>query len=224
METNPGSFLARLARPDYLWNRMNRRIRTWFCGAAALLAVWGLALTLYHGFDRQKVTADRIRQWMESTDLARLQGRDRAHALQQLADWINALPFEERRRLRLSGLWTNWFAAMTEAERAAFLDATLPTGMEQMLSAFEELPPDRRQRMLRDALRRLQEAATDLGNEVVAPPPGWSEELQRQVAVHGLRAFYARSSAQTKAELAPVLEEIQRLMQSGRWMRGGGQP
>lgn len=97
----------------------------------------------------------------------------------------------------------------------------MPTGFKQMLTAFEQLPEDQRRRTVDNALRRLRESP-DRPNDAGGTngPPQLSEELQAKVRSIGLKTFYSQSSAQTKAELAPLLEEMQRAMESGRAFRG----
>jgi len=114
---------------------------------------------------------------------------------------------------------------MTEDEKAAFIEETMPTGFQQMLTSFEQMPTEKRRMAVEDALRRMKQANERLQADGVAmPPPGTnglvlSPELQAKVRTIGLKAFYSQSSAQTKAELAPVLEELQRVMESGRPLR-----
>ncbi|MCX8089804.1 MAG: hypothetical protein N3I86_02560 [Verrucomicrobiae bacterium] len=203
---------------------MKARTRGLWLAAGGLLAVWLLAWVGYSLAARAKVTVEKIQAYVNSVDLRRLNERERARAIQRLADMINALSFEERRRARVEGIWRNWFDDMTEAEKGQFIEATMPTGFKKMIAAFEEWPEERRRRAVEEAVRRLREAQRQAPQPSRAlserNPPPLSEELQQRIVAIGLKTFYAESSAQTKAEVAPLLEEMQRMMQSGRFMRG----
>ena len=192
----------------------------------AVLVVWVTAMVGYAIAKNAHMTADKVKAYAESVDLGKLAGEARAKALRRLADMINALSLDERRKARLDRVSFDWMEAMTEEEKAAFIDATMPTGFKQMLTSFEQLPEEKRRRTIDDAVRRLREAQVKLrGAEGDANPgtngaPALSKELQDKIRKIGLQTFYSQSSAQTKAELAPVLEELQRVMESGRPFNG----
>jgi len=206
---------------------LNQRHRAVVWAALVLVGIWALAWGGHWFFKNLKVTPEKVRAYVESVDLSKLSAEARAKALQELADKLNALSFEDRQRLRVERTAYRWFEQMTEEEKAQFIEATMPTGFKQMIAAFEELPEDRRRRAIDDALRRLRETndraqagQIAMGQGGTNRPPPISEELQAQVRTIGLKTFYSQSSAQTKAELAPVLEELQRAMESGRAFRG----
>ena len=192
---------------------------------ASIAGIWLVAWAGFYFFENRKVTADKVRAYVESVDFSKLTGAARAQALKDLADKLNALSYAERQRLRGEQLMKDWFAKMTDAEKAQLIEATMPTGFKQMIGAFEQLPDDKRRKAIDDALKNLRAAnnrsAAD-GSPVPrgtnAPPP-ISPALEAKIRTIGLNSFYSQSSAQTKAELAPLLEELQRGMESGRMLR-----
>src|SRR6266568_2499391 len=159
----------------------NQRWRPVWFSALALVAVWVIAITGYTMAKNSRVTAEKVRRYAESVDLRTLSGAARAKAIQKLADMLNSLSVEERRRAVDDAL-----RRLKEAQ-----------GQNQMQPAG---------------------AAENQGSTNGVAP--LSEELQTKVKTIGLKTFYSQSSAQTKAELAPVLEELQRVMESGRPFRG----
>jgi hypothetical protein len=199
------------------------RQRTIVIAGVTLAVVWLLVFLGYALARNARVTADRVRHYLQTVDLRQLNPADRAKALRNLAAQLNALSPEERRKARLDREWPRWFDQMTEEERTAFLDATVPTGFKQMINAFEDLSADKRQKTIDDALKRLQEARLALNQAANAgsspgpnEPPPIDEELRQKIITLGLKTYYSQSSAKTKAELAPVLEELQRSMETGR--------
>ena len=204
---------------------LSQRQRAVVWAAAAIVGIWILAAAGFWLSDSFKVTPARVRAYVDSVDLNKLSASARAKALRNLAEKINALSLEERQRMRLDRSAYRWFTQMTEEEKGTFIEATMPTGFKQMISAFEEMPEERRRRVIGEALKGLRLAQgpapggqDPMGQGTNAPPI--SEELQARVRTIGLKSFYSQSSAQTKAELAPVLEELQRAMESGRAFHG----
>ncbi|HWD20831.1 MAG TPA: hypothetical protein VHB20_16310 [Verrucomicrobiae bacterium] len=204
---------------------MHARYRPAIFALAAIVAVWFAAAAGYHVFQHYKVTAESLRAYLQENDLAKLHGSARAKALRDLAAQINALSPDERREARLNRLWNKWFEEMTEAEKSDFLEATLPSGFKQMLASFEQQPADKRQKAIDNAVKRLREARLDpapnsTNSAGTNGSPVLSDDLQKKVAMMGLQSVYTTSSAQSKAELAPLLEEIQKNMEMGRAFRG----
>lgn len=201
---------------------VNPRKRAVLLAFAGILGIWLLAYAGYLIAQNYKMTAEKVRAYAASVDLSKLSGSERATALQRLADMMNGLSPEERRQLRFERMAGDWLAQMTEAEKGAFIEATLPTGFKQMITAFEEMPEDNRRRALDGAMKRLKEQREEAspGGAKDGKAPPISPELEAKVRNIGLNSFYSESSAQTKAELAPLLEELQRSMESGRALRG----
>lgn len=191
-----------------------------------LIIIWAVAITGYTLTRRARVTADSVKAYAESADLSKLSGDARTKAIRKLAEMLNALSIEERRKARLERLASGWFEQMTDEEKGWFIEATMPTGFKQMLTAFEQLPEEKRRRTVDDALHRLRDeqnriqVAEGASNDGTNRAPVLSPELQGKIRTIGLKTFYSQSSPQTKAELAPVLEELQRVMESGRPFRG----
>ncbi len=197
---------------------INPRHKPLLYAGVAIVAIWLLAWGGYAFAKSRKITAEKVAAAVSQTDLSKLSPDARRKMLRRLAAMMNSLPIEERRNARMESDWDKFFATMTEDERVEFIESTLPTGVKQMLASFEELPADRRSRIIRDSIKRLQESRDQLQSQGRQPRPPLSDESQKRITAIGLGAFYSQSSAQTKAEVAPLLEELQRAMESGRFI------
>jgi hypothetical protein len=197
----------------------NPRYRPLLMALGILAIVWLSAWLGLRIAGASKMTAEKFTTFAAQLDLNRLRGEERTRALRALADKLNRLPVEERRRVRMGrGRPDRLFQQMTDPEKSDFIEATMPTGFKQMLSSFEQLPEDKRKQAIERAVKRLRTERSDENGpgDGTKRPPEVSEEMQKKIMAVGLRTFYRESSAQTKAEVAPLLEEIQRTMESGR--------
>ena len=200
----------------------SQRLRPLFIAVAAVVLIWLVAIAGYTISRSTKMTPEKIRQYMHSIDFAKLSPEERARVLKRLADMLNAVPREDRHRGDDQD-WKNWFTLMTEQEKEQFIEATLPTDIKQMLDAFEKMPAEKRKKVVDNAIRNMRndqnQSSGGNGNGGTNTMAQLSPESQQRLQTLGLRTFYSESSAETKAELAPLLEELQHQMENGRMIR-----
>lgn len=200
---------------------MNPRYKPLLAGGLVLVTVWLLAWTGMHLAAQSRMTPEKMAAALRATHLDRLNPEARARRLRELADQLNKLAGDERRRARGDREWDRLWLQMSENEKGQFIESTMPAGVKQMLTAFEQLPEDKRRSTITNAIARMQ-SEREPGAPMAGGPADrepLSEEMQKKVITTGLKTFYAESSAQTKAEMAPLLEEMQRMMQTGRMFR-----
>jgi hypothetical protein len=194
------------------------RKRPLYFAAAAIIAIWLLCWGGYTLARKSRMTAERVTTYQNSLDLDRMSAEERRKALQTLVDKLNALSADERSRWHFD---REWFRRLTDEEKDRFIDAFLPGEMKRALSFFERLPKEQQQKDIDDAMRDLRQRAANGGRASARGTgatngPLVSPELDKKIRTMGLNALYSQSSAQTKAELAPLLLEVQRQMERGQ--------
>lgn len=175
-----------------------------------LVLVWAGAGGIIYGVRQARPTAKSLTVYLEQHPLGAKTGAKRAKIISRVSDMLNGLNLEDRQALQGDGVTRDFFISLTPAEQAAFLDATLPAGFKQIMEAFNKMEPEKRKEFVD---RALAEAKKRQGE---APPSGLDEKLVQKMVNQGLNTFYAEASANAKLDLAPLIEQMQRNLQSLR--------
>ncbi len=184
-------------------------MNVWLKTTLALAAVWIVAAGAIHWLHASQPTAASITGYLARTDLSAQSARDRARTIRRVEDQLNDVTYDERQRLQRSGVTRKFFRSLTPAEQTAFLDATLPAGFRQMMESFNKMDPAKRKQFVDHAVDEMKK------HEGEGPPPGADAEINQQFVNQGLKSFYSDANADTKLDLAPIIEQMQRNLQGG---------
>ena len=137
---------------------------------------------------------------------------ERSKTMESVAKKLNHLTYEERREVRLSRRLDKFFRTLNPDEQGRFLDLTLPEGFRQMMEALNKMEPDKRKAFVERTLEQLRK------DEGLSPEEAHERfekdgNIQR-IIDQGLKSFYSDASAETKMDLAPVIEQMQRNLES----------
>jgi hypothetical protein len=189
------------------------RVKLWLRVAAVLALVWLIAAGTTWMLRSMKPTPESLALYVDSHPIANTSPVDRQRIIDKVAAQLNRLDFEQRRSARTSKSLDGFFRDMTEDERSAFLDKTLPEGFRQMMLALNKMTPEKRKQIVDRALADIEKADANGPQKSRGPV---DEAQRKKIVSQGMSAFYEEASADVKLDFAPVIEQIQRSMQNSR--------
>ena len=178
-------------------------MKLWLTTGALVVTVWLVAALIIHFANASHPTAATVSAYAGSIDLDTLQGDARARAIARMEDMINHLTFAERQQLDRDRVSRQFLHKLSPDEQDAYLDATLPTGFDQMMDAFNRMDPLKRKQFVANALEHMKEHPGD------GPAPGADANMAQHVVDQGMKSFYREADADVKLDLAPLIEQMQ---------------
>jgi len=171
--------------------------------------IWMVVGGIMYWGRASRPTAQLVTAYVGHSDLAVKSGTRRVQAIERMEEMLNGLSFEERQKLERDGTTRGFFQQLTQDEQVAFLDATLPAGFKQLMDHFNKMDSAHRKEIVDRALAEMKK------HQGEGPPPNIDSKLAQRMIDQGMRSFYNDASADSKLDMAPLIEQMQINLQSG---------
>ena len=183
----------------------------WIKAVLLLAAIWLVVGGIMMWARSAKPTPDSIAKYMDAHPLEGRAPQERKEIIESFAGQLTRLDFEERRETRIAKRPDQFFKFLTPEEQAHFIDLTVPSGFKQMMEALNKMTPQKRAQFVAKALAEMRRDIEEGGE----PPPKLDDPNVQKIVNTGLKSFFSEASPETKMDLAPLIEEMQRNL-SGR--------
>jgi len=188
---------------------------------AVLATVWLVVFAVRSVAASKKITAQRLNQEIGSLRLEDLSeasvsaadGEKREKDIRRIADMVNRLDFKERERNRNSPATEDFFRKLSPREKNLFIDLTIVETMGRFMEALDQMPAEQRKQFVEQGLREIEEGRTA---EELSRAQELDEQLLAKISQEGMRAYFNEASADTKLDLAPLMEAMNEVMQGLR--------
>lgn len=194
---------------------MNSRNSGLIKGGVCLIVIWaviGLSIKLVR---TAKPTAEKVTTYLAENDLSGMSDEaQRREVIGRTAEMLNGMDSDElevlngkeeddpRRKL---------FGELNGEEQLYFLERRIGRAFEQIMESFNAMDRDERKKIVERSMKRIQER----GDGSDGPFGEENPEVAEQITDAGLKAYYSTANAETKIDLAPLLEEMQRTITQG---------
>jgi pyruvate-formate lyase len=188
---------------------------------AALAVIWILVFAVRSIAASKKITAERLENeiselafddWSEDSGLSS-EAEEREKEIRRIADMVNRLDFAERQKNRENQSAEDFFRKLDAREKNLFVDLTIVETMGRFMEALDQMPPEQRKEFVQKGLSEIQEGRTEAD---MARAQAMDEDLLTKISEEGMRAYFNEASADTKLDLAPLMEAMNEVMQGLR--------
>jgi len=190
---------------------MNPRNRLLLKGIVALLLLWGIAYGVVRWAGSIRATPEKVAAFVEENPLDGIEDpEERKRIIGTLATMLNELEASEVRVLEESAESDprrDFFAKLSPDEQFYFLEKRVGRAFQQMMQSFNEMDREERKKIVERSLKRMEEERGGPGRLEETDPA-----VAEKITEAGLKSYYEDASAETKIDLAPLLEEMQRSM------------
>lgn len=188
-----------------------------------LVLVWGCVWGIRAYAGSRKITAERVNREVVAAHFADWSGeksapdsneaRKREKELRKIAGLVNGLDFQEREKNRDNRSAENFFRNLSAKEKSLFIDLTIIESMGRFMESLDAMKPEQRRKFVERGLKEIQEGRTEAE---MARADVMSQELLDKISQQGMKAYFEKSSADTKLDLAPLMEAMNESMQGLR--------
>lgn len=163
--------------------------------------------------DRQ-VAAAKFQDWSNNPTVPNTaEAKRREKELREIAANVNLLDFQEREKNRDNRSGENFFRILSPSEKSLFVDLTIVESMSRFMEALDAMKPEQRKSFVEKGLEEIQQGRT---KEEMERTEQLGADLLDRISQEGMSAYFEKSSADTKLDLAPLMEAMNETMQGLR--------
>lgn len=200
---------------------MNGKQAVLLKGLAVLALVWVVVFAVRSFAASKKITAESLNRevrelkfedWSENPG-AGAAVKEREKEVRRIADMVNRLDFAEREKNRQNRAGEDFFQKLSMGEKNLFIELTIVESMSKFMEALDQMPEEQRKSFVEKGLKEIQEGRTA---EEMERAREMDESLLTKISEEGMRAYFDKASADTKLDLAPLMEAMNEVMQGLR--------
>jgi hypothetical protein len=188
-----------------------------------LLVVWASVWGIRSYAETRKITAERLNREVAAARFAdwsdqasppdRAEAARREKELRNIAGLVNRLDFQEREKNRENRAGENFFRKLAPDEKSLFIELTIVESMSRFMESLDAMKPEQRKKFVEQGMKEIQSGRTE---EEMARADELGADLLDKISQQGMRAYFDKSSADTKLDLAPLMEAMNETMQGLR--------